>query len=155
MTLILANELLEEGNLFGQTYAFPLETDPATGAYKLASGSEAINESIRNLCSTYVGDIPMNEDQGLEGGDPLFEDPVSLVELLPLRFVDMLRRYEPRIADVRAKARYDGESKAVIVDVTFRERSSGAKGSTVVIKPVGGEGLWPTDQTCLSAVRPR
>lgn len=140
MTLSLANDLLDEENLYGQTWKNPPRIDPLTSKFETADGPAAVEEAIRNLCRTQVGEIPMNEDQGIDTAEMLFEDPKPLVDILPIRYVEAIRRYEKRVSDVRAKGSYNKEAKAVTVEVSYRNRATGSRSSTTLVTPVGEEG---------------
>ena len=139
MALKLATDSIEDRNFYGQTWANPPTIDPATGRYRMESGSGAIDEAIQNLCSTLVGELPMNEDQGVDAEAQIFESAVASVDILPITFADALKRYEKRISNVTSTGSYDKETGVVKVNIFFRERSSGVSRTAQIVNTVNGE----------------
>lgn len=117
----------------------PPVIDPSTGKYAKAHGDDAIQESITNLCMTGVGELPMNEDVGVDAEASLFESVVASMDILPLAFVGVIRRHERRVANVTAKARQNPDTGAVEIEIFFKKRSSGTAGSTTITNSFTGE----------------
>lgn len=136
----LANTALEE-TVLGKGVKSPLETNPTTGGLVTLSGSENVRNCIMDLISTRVGQRVMREDYGIEASDQLFENPLSVVDVVPLRIVEGIRRFEKRVKDVRAVGRQISNT-LVHVEVSWTLRSTGARDSLVypfyVSPPYGG-----------------
>lgn len=92
------------GLTYGRGLAWPLRVDPATGGLATVSGEANVLTCIRALLSTRVGERVMSEDVGIVLPDLLFENRQGVMDILPLRIIDCLNRFEPRIYRVQAKA---------------------------------------------------
>lgn len=131
MVLRLANTsaLLERASL-GSDIRFPLVVDKSTGDLATVDGDESIQQSIMGIISTVVGERVMNEDIGTTVPLQLFEDPVGVADVLPPQVVEAIRRFEPRVVDVQARAQpFKGETEGVRVHVSWRVRGTSRRGS--------------------------
>jgi phage baseplate assembly protein W len=125
--LELSNSLLDQEAL-GSGPKFPLAIDPATNEFALAKYEENVKESVFWLVSVRLGERVMNEDMGSLFEASLFEDPEQAAEVLPFQTVELLRRYEPRITEVRCRADRISATELRLV-ITWVIKSSGRRGS--------------------------
>lgn len=129
MAITLANSIVNQSFL-GKGLKSPLTVDPATKDFSKVQGSENIKQCVLDLIMTSVGERVMNEDIGASVNEMLFMDVVAVADILPVRIIETINRYEPRVTDVVATAEITGETQ-VDVHVSWKLKSTGSKDSLV------------------------
>ena len=78
--------------------AYPFRIDPATGAVVWASGRDKIQQNIRLILGTRLGERPMRRDFGTQI-PALVHDPndAVLAELAQVQVRQALMQWEPRV----------------------------------------------------------
>ena len=107
-------------DFLGAGWTFPVRID-ATGAVRLASGTDSIDAALRLILSTAPGQRVMRPDFGCAMWDqvyaPLTPGTLGLVEQAVR---DAVLRWEPRVVLERVEATADPELGAVHVQVDYR-----------------------------------
>lgn len=124
--MLLANSVVEQASL-GRGLKSPLEEDPLTGDFKTLVGPDNVKQCIIDLILTRVGERVMNEDLGTELPSLIFETTDGVVDVLPLKVIDVIRRHEPRVTRVTAKAYVEelNGSATVVLDLSWVVKATG------------------------------
>jgi phage baseplate assembly protein W len=104
----------------GNGWAFPLRTD-ATGRIALVSREQEIEESIRLILGTAIGERPMRPEFGCEIHDYIFDSADTETAAKGASAVRAsLRRWEPRI-DVRdVIVSFDADNTSILyIDIRY------------------------------------
>jgi len=104
----------------GNGWAFPLRTDP-TGRIALVSREQEIEESIRLILGTALGERPMRPEFGCAIHDYVFEtaDPETAAKIA-VAVKASLRRWEPRIDVNDVIISFDNaESSTIYIDIRY------------------------------------
>ena len=90
-----------EQAFLGTGMAFPPQVDPATGRFKMSSGSQSVKESIYLILMTQVTERITRPNFGSRTASYVFMD-VSLTELTIMRseLTDVILSQEPRVSNV-------------------------------------------------------
>ncbi|HTW99883.1 MAG TPA: GPW/gp25 family protein [Acidimicrobiales bacterium] len=85
------------GEFIGSGWGFPLSTTP-TGGIALVSGNREIQEAVRLILSTAIGERPMRPDFGCGIHDHVFASAdATTAGLISYEVKRSLARWEPRI----------------------------------------------------------
>ena len=125
----LANSLVAR-SVLGKGLLSPLEIDPGHLDFKRVEGAENVKACIIDLITTRVGERLMNEDIGTLLPDALFENREGILDILPIQLVEVITRFEPRVAQVQAIAKPFGET-GVNVELSWVLRSTGRRENLV------------------------
>lgn len=109
----------------GQGWAWPVQVDPR-GAVALAAGSSDIEQSIRIILSTMLGERRMRPTFGCRAWELLFDPNSAATHTLMAQYVrESLLMWEPRIdvLDVHAH-RDEKHHEAMIVDVRYEVKNT-------------------------------
>jgi phage baseplate assembly protein W len=116
----------------GNGWRFPLLPD-ATGTLRYVSGDANVEQSLRILLMTALGERVMRPDFGTEAPRLVFAPgSVQFLRLLETTVRDALRDWEPRVdvLDVLAELDPADETHAT-VSVSYRVRQSNTKNNLV------------------------
>src|ERR1700686_1412681 len=104
----------------GSGWAFPLRTDP-TGRIALVSREQEIEESMRLILGTAIGERPMRPEFGCEIHDYVFESADAGPAARGAAAVRAsLRRWEPRIEVRDVIASFDSaDSSTIYIDIRY------------------------------------
>src|SRR4029077_18345688 len=104
----------------GSGWAFPMRTD-ATGRIALVSREQEIEESMRLILGTAIGERPMRPEFGCEIHDYVFESAAAETAAGVAAGVGAsLRRWEPRIEVRDVIASFDTEdSSTIYIDIRY------------------------------------
>lgn len=111
------------GEFIGSGWGFPLSTT-ATGSIALVSGSKEIEQAIRLILSTAIGERPMRPDFGCGIHDYVFASAdATTAGLISYEVKRSLARWEPRITVNDVVVSVDSVSKATLyIDVRYSVR---------------------------------
>jgi phage baseplate assembly protein W len=104
----------------GRGWAFPIRTD-ATGRIALVSREQEIEEAMRLILGTALGERPMRPDFGCEIHDFVF-DPAdtSTAAKIAVAVRASLRRWEPRIRVTDVIVSFDTADPSLIyIDIRY------------------------------------
>lgn len=107
----------------GQGWGFPLSTT-ATGGIALVSGAKEIEQAIRLILSTAIGERPMRPDFGCGIHDHVFATAdATTAGLISYEVKRALARWEPRITVSDVVVSIDGVTKSTLyIDVRYSVR---------------------------------
>jgi phage baseplate assembly protein W len=107
----------------GRGWAFPLSTTP-TGTIALVGGSKEIEQAIRLILSTAIGERPMRPDFGCGIHDYVFASAdATTAGLISYEVKRALVRWEPRITVSDVIVSVDSVSKSTLyIDVRYAVR---------------------------------
>ncbi len=89
---------MTEQSFLGIGWSFPPTFTEQGGEVEIVSGNEDIQQSLKILLSTRLGERVMREDYGCDLTDMLFEEvDQSLINALTTLVTDAILYYEPRI----------------------------------------------------------
>ncbi len=89
---------MTEQSFLGTGWSFPPTFTEQGGEVEIVSGNEDIQQSLKILLSTRLGERVMREDYGCDLTDMLFEEvDQSLINALTTLVTDAILYYEPRI----------------------------------------------------------
>jgi phage baseplate assembly protein W len=106
----------------------------ATGGIRMASGEQDVEECIRLVLGTALGERPMRPEYGCGIHDLVFApSDTSLVGLIGYEVRKSLQRWEPRIDVVDVNAQPDPQQPdLVLIDVSYRIRATNDRRNLVV-----------------------
>ena len=110
-------------NFLGRGISFPVGVD-AYGALSTSSYEENVEESIRLILGTAMGERMMRPDFGCRIHDLVFHPlNANTCSLIGLYVREALIKWEPRIEDVQCDAYPDPtKENSVLIDIRFRVR---------------------------------
>lgn len=110
----------------GRGLKFPLQVDPRTGKFAMASHEEDIREAIGIILNTMQGERVMRPGFGSNIMDYVFAPSSSSNrEQIAAEIKRQLLYQEPRITDVEVSCRQmDQQTAAILIDVTYTVRST-------------------------------
>lgn len=108
----------------GVGWAFPLAVDPATGRMKEVASEEDIQQAIRIILSTGMGQRVMQPKFGSTLPKFVFDSPSYTARVqLEREVVETLHRWEPRITDIEVTAT-DGQDGALLLNIAYVVRAT-------------------------------
>ena len=116
----------EKRAFLGSGWKFPVTVDGASGRIRMSSDEENIEDSIRIILSTRIGERVMAPEFGCRIWEHSFEN----IEAAALREMETeaeqaLNRWEPRITEIKAKASGEkAQEGMLLLRITYRLRSS-------------------------------
>src|SRR5262245_20895008 len=119
-------------NFLGRGWAFPIQPD-ATGSLRYAEGQAHVEQSLKILLLTSLGERVMRPDLGCEAPRLVFSPgSVQYLRLLETSVREAVRDWEPRveIEDVQAEVSPDSEN-SVVVHIAYKIRGSNVRGNLV------------------------
>ncbi|HJP73303.1 MAG TPA: GPW/gp25 family protein [Pseudonocardiaceae bacterium] len=109
----------------GSGWAFPLAMT-AGGTFDIATGTRKLEQSMRLILSTYLGERPMRPNFGCRLRDFVFaEATMANTAAVSAEVRDALKRCEPRVdvADVNVYAD-DNERGLLYIDIDYTVKAS-------------------------------
>lgn len=107
--------MADNKRFMGRGFSFPFRVDPATNRIAMSSAEQDVEEAIRIILRTNLGERVMLPDFGTSAGDFLFsDDRAERVAALEESVREALDQWEPRITDIEVTADRDGSSKGVL-----------------------------------------
>ncbi len=109
-----------EQSFLGTGVAFPPQIDPATGRFKMSSGSQSVKESIYLILMTQVTERLTRPDFGTETASYVFMD-VNLTELTIMKrdLTESILRQEPRVVDVDIDTQMEPNSGYILISIDY------------------------------------
>jgi hypothetical protein len=104
----------------GSGWAFPLRTDP-TGRIALVSREQEVEESIRLILGTAIGERPMRPEFGCAIHDYVFDSAdTETAARVAAAVRASLRRWEPRIEVRDVLVSFDTEDSSILyIDIRY------------------------------------
>lgn len=107
--------MADNKRFMGRGFSFPFRVDPATNRIAMSSAEQDVEEAIRIILRTNLGERVMLPEFGTSAGDFLFsDDRAERVAALEESVREALNQWEPRITDIEVTADRDGSSKGVL-----------------------------------------
>ncbi|WP_051656696.1 GPW/gp25 family protein [Butyrivibrio sp. AE3004] len=121
-----------EQSFLGTGVAFPPEIDPATGRFKMSSGSQSVKESIYLILMTQVTERLTRPDFGTQTASYVFMN-VNLTELTIMRreLTDSILRQEPRVRDVVVDADMKAQQGYILINIDYTLAQNNQRGNLV------------------------
>ncbi|MFI5641265.1 GPW/gp25 family protein [Streptomyces goshikiensis] len=114
-----------ESEVHGRGLAFPVRL--GTAGFDESAGLRKIQESIRIILGTQYGERLMRPDFGCDLKRLLFAPNDESTAGLARYYVEEgLSRWEPRIELIDVTVTNDGERAALLIDIAYRIRATGA-----------------------------
>jgi phage baseplate assembly protein W len=112
-------------DFLGRGWSFPLRLD-ASGSFVLVNGEDDVDEAIRLILGTALGERPMRPEYGCGIHDLIFDSvDANLAGRVAADVSASLTRWEPRIEVVRVNAAPDPvDTHVLLIDVSYRIRST-------------------------------
>ena len=109
-----------EQSFLGTGVAFPPQIDPATGRFKMSSGSQSVKESIYIILMTQVTERITRPGFGTETASYVFMD-TSLTELTIMRrdLTSAILRHEPRVSEVNISTDMQAQQGYIMINVDY------------------------------------
>ena len=107
--------MADNKRFMGRGFSFSFRVDPATNRIAMSSAEQDVEEAIRIILRTNLGERVMLPEFGTSAGDFLFsDDRAERVAALEESVREALDQWEPRITDIEVTADRDGSSKGVL-----------------------------------------
>ena len=107
--------MADNKRFMGRGFSFPFRVDPATNRIAMSSAEQDVEEAMRIILRTNLGERVMLPEFGTSAGDFLFsDDRAERVAALEESVREALDQWEPRITDIEVTADRDGSSKGVL-----------------------------------------
>ena len=109
-----------EQSFLGTGVAFPPQIDPATGRFKMSSGSQSVKESIYLILLTQVTERLTRPNFGSRTASYVFMD-VNLTELTIMRseLTDIILNQEPRVSDVDIATEMQEQQGYILISIDY------------------------------------
>ncbi len=109
-----------EQTFLGTGVTFPPQIDPATGRFKMSSGSQSVKESIYLILMTQVTERLTRPSFGTETASYVFMD-VSLTELTIMRrdLTNSILRQEPRVSAVDITTDMQAQQGYIMINIDY------------------------------------
>ncbi len=109
-----------EQAFLGTGVAFPPQIDPATGRFKMSSGSQSVKESIYLILMTQVTERITRPYFGSETASYVFMD-ANLTELTIMRreLTESILRQEPRVSSVDITTDMMAQQGYILVNIDY------------------------------------
>lgn len=116
--------MADNKSFMGRGFKFPFSVDPSTNRIAMSSAEEDIEEAIRIILRTNVGERVMLPQFGTAAGDFIFSDSrAEYVAALESSVREALERWEPRINDIEVTADNSrGSKSAVEINIRYTVR---------------------------------
>lgn len=113
------------------------------GALALASGAQAIRQSLLLLLSTLPGERVRRPDYGCDLNQLMFAPNDATTQGLAIHYVaQAVRRWEPRVEVTEVDAVADANAPSVLVlTLNYKIRETGAQDSLALALDLAGEGV--------------
>ena len=99
----------------GRGFKFPFSVDPSTRRIAMSSAETDIEESIRIILRTNLGERVMLPEFGTAAGDFVFSDnSAERISALESSVREALEQWEPRISNVEVSSLDNGGSKGML-----------------------------------------
>ncbi|CAG0933310.1 hypothetical protein TFLX_02990 [Thermoflexales bacterium] len=134
------NEHIRDREYIGQGLAFPLQVNPR-GEIAIASGERDIEQSIRVILGTMIGERVMRPEFGCRIHELVFAPHNAATEgLAELYIREALDRWEPRVTVVGVEIANDqAQDGALLIEVKYRVRDTYHERSIVYPFYLSGE----------------
>ena len=112
-------------SFLGRSLKFPLQIN-AVGGMAMSDGADNIDEGVRLIVGTAVGERVMRPQFGCRIHDYVFHpNSASTAGMVAFYVAEALNKWEPRVTDVRVSARpHDGEESMLVVEIKYKIRST-------------------------------
>lgn len=122
-----------EDPFIGQGWAFPPRFDAARGSVELASGIADIEQSLRIIFSTVLGERLMRPDFGASLDNELF----AAMNTTRLAWIEQMARdailfHEPRIDAEEITVEFDSPAGRLDLSITYRVRGVNSRFNMVL-----------------------
>ncbi|MBR1669719.1 MAG: GPW/gp25 family protein [Butyrivibrio sp.] len=109
-----------EQAFLGTGVTFPPQIDPATGRFKLSSGSQSVKESIYLILMTQVTERLTRPGFGTETAGYVFMD-ATLTELTIMRrdLTESILRQEPRVSQVDVSTDMQAQQGYIMINIDY------------------------------------
>ena len=112
-------------DFLGSGLKFPLQIDRRTGKIAMSLFEEDIEEAVRIIIQTSIGERVMRPDFGARVEDYLFaENSKETGFALQDEIEQALTQWEPRIDQLQVEARTDESRAALELHISYRVRST-------------------------------
>lgn len=99
----------------GRGFKFPFSVDPSTRRIAMSSAEDDIQEAIRIILRTNLGERVMLPEFGTAAGDFAFSDnSAERISALESSVKEALEQWEPRISNIEVSALDNGGSKGML-----------------------------------------
>jgi len=112
-------------SFLGRGIRFPLQVN-AVGGLAMSDGADNIEEGVRLIVGTAVGERVMRPNFGCRIHDYVFHpNASSTAGMVAFYVAEALNKWEPRISDVTVNARpHEGEESLMVVEIKYKIRST-------------------------------
>lgn len=108
----------------GRGFSFPFRVDPSTNRIAMSSAEQDVEEAIRLILRTNLGERVMLPEFGTAAGEFLFSDSrAERIAALEESVREALEQWEPRIMDIDVSASREGGSSGVLeINISYTLR---------------------------------
>ena len=108
----------------GRGFSFPFRVDQSTNRIAMSSAEQDVEEAIRLILRTNLGERVMLPEFGTAAGEFLFSDSrAERIAALEESVREALEQWEPRIMDVDVSASREGGSSGVLeINISYTLR---------------------------------
>ena len=116
--------MADNKGFMGRGFSFPFRVDPATNRIAMSSAGQDVEEAIRIILRTNLGERVMLPEFGTAAGDFLFSDSrAERIAALEESVREALEQWEPRIMDVDVQAA-QGDSGVLELNIRYTLRAT-------------------------------
>ncbi len=115
----------ESKKFLGIGFKFPLQVHPESGKIAMSAYEDDVEEAIKIILSTSIGERVMRPDFGSLAKDFVFQD--STLEnkaSLEKSISSSLLKFEPRIKDIVVESEFTGSKNEIIVNIQYVIRAT-------------------------------
>lgn len=115
--------MADNKGFMGRGFSFPFRVDPATNRVAVSSAEQDVEEAIRLILRTNIGERVMLPEFGTAAGEFLFSDSrAERIAALEESVREALEQWEPRIMDVDVQAVPGGSGGVLEINIRYTLR---------------------------------
>ena len=109
-----------EQSFLGMGVSFPVQTDPATGRFKMSRGAQSVKESIYLILMTQVTERLTRPYFGTQTASYVFMD-INQTELTIMKrdLAESIMLQEPRVVDVNIETQMQSQQGYIMVYIDY------------------------------------
>ncbi|MBO4457642.1 MAG: GPW/gp25 family protein [Butyrivibrio sp.] len=109
-----------EQSFLGTGVTFPLQTDPATGKFRMSDGPKSVRESIYLILMTQMGERITRPNFGTNTAGYVFMD-ISQTNLTIMKreLTESILRQEPRVTNVEIYTEMEAQQGYIMINIDY------------------------------------
>ena len=117
--------MADNKGFMGRGFSFPFRVDPSTNRIAMSSAGQDVEEAIRIILRTNLGERVMLPEFGTAAGEFLFSDSrAERIAALEESVREALEQWEPRILDIDVQAARESSGGVLNINISYTLRAT-------------------------------